>query len=60
MNVTAPKAGVLAKGFCESIRSVHFGQTLPALGSNDAQRIRQYWHLEKRLHWVKDVVLQED
>ncbi len=25
-----------------------------------AQRIRQHWHLEKRLHWVKDVVLKED
>ena len=25
-----------------------------------AQRIRQHWHLENRLHWVKDVVLKED
>jgi predicted transposase YbfD/YdcC len=25
-----------------------------------AQRIRQPWHIEKRLHWVKDVVLKED
>lgn len=25
-----------------------------------AQRIRQHWHIENRLHWVKDVVLQED
>ena len=25
-----------------------------------AQQIRQHWHIENRLHWVKDVVLQED
>lgn len=25
-----------------------------------AQRIRQHWHIENRLHWVKDVVLKED
>jgi len=25
-----------------------------------AQRIRQHWHIENRLHWPKDVVLQED
>jgi len=32
--------------------------TLDAAGF--AQRSRQHWHLEKRLHWVKDVVLQEE
>jgi len=48
MNVTAPRAGVLAEGICESIRIVHFGQTLPALGYNDArpplqiQRLRRH------------------
>lgn len=25
-----------------------------------AQRVQQHWHIENRLHWVKDVVLQED
>jgi predicted transposase YbfD/YdcC len=25
-----------------------------------AQRIRHHWHIENRLHWVKDVVLAED
>jgi predicted transposase YbfD/YdcC len=25
-----------------------------------AERIRQHWHVENRLHWVKDVVLKED
>jgi predicted transposase YbfD/YdcC len=25
-----------------------------------AQQIRQHWHIENRLHWVKDVVFQED
>jgi predicted transposase YbfD/YdcC len=32
--------------------------TLDAKGF--AQRIRQHWHIENRLHWPKDVVLQED
>jgi predicted transposase YbfD/YdcC len=30
------------------------------LDANVAQRIRQHWHIENRLHWVKDVVLKED
>lgn len=25
-----------------------------------AERIRAHWHIENRLHWVKDVVLKED
>lgn len=25
-----------------------------------AQQIRQHWHIENRLHWVKDVVMKED
>ncbi|MDZ4876772.1 MAG: ISAs1 family transposase ISPlr1 [Chroococcidiopsis cubana SAG 39.79] len=25
-----------------------------------SQHIRQHWHIENRLHWVKDVVLHED
>jgi predicted transposase YbfD/YdcC len=25
-----------------------------------AERIRQHWEIENRLHWVKDVVLKED
>jgi predicted transposase YbfD/YdcC len=25
-----------------------------------SQRIREHWHVENRLHWVKDVVLKED
>lgn len=25
-----------------------------------AQQIRNHWHIENRLHWVKDVVLKED
>jgi hypothetical protein len=25
-----------------------------------ARRIRQHWHIENRLHWCKDVALQED
>lgn len=32
--------------------------TLEASGF--AQQIRQHWQVENRLHWVKDVVLQED
>ena len=32
--------------------------TLDAAGF--AQQVRHHWHVENRLHWVKDVVLQED
>lgn len=32
--------------------------TLDAVGF--AQKIRAHWHIENRLHWVKDVVLKED
>ena len=32
--------------------------TLDAVGF--AERIRQHWHIENRLHWPKDVVLAED
>lgn len=32
--------------------------TLDAVGF--AQQIRAHWHIENRLHWVKDVVLKED
>lgn len=32
--------------------------TLDAAGF--AAHIRQHWHIENRLHWPKDVVLQED
>jgi predicted transposase YbfD/YdcC len=32
--------------------------TLDAAGF--AERIRAHWHVENRLHWPKDVVLQED
>lgn len=32
--------------------------TLDAVGF--AQQIRAHWHIENRLHWVKDMVLKED
>lgn len=32
--------------------------TLDAVGF--AAQIQQHWHIENRLHWTKDVVLQED
>lgn len=43
-----------------------FAETMFYLSSLDldaagfAQRIRQHWHIENRLHWPKDVVLAED
>jgi predicted transposase YbfD/YdcC len=37
---------------------VYFLQKRHAAGF--AQHIRQHWHMENRLHWVKDVVLKED
>jgi predicted transposase YbfD/YdcC len=34
--------------------------SLEGTASEFNQRIRQHWHIENRLHWVKDVVLHED
>ncbi|MGI0495340.1 ISAs1 family transposase [Alkalinema pantanalense CENA528] len=34
--------------------------SLPLEASGFAQFIRHHWHIENRLHWVKDVILKED
>ncbi len=34
--------------------------SVPADAAHFSQLIRDHWHIENRLHWVKDVVLQED
>ncbi len=33
---------------------------LPPNSSRLAKFIRQHWHIENRLHWVKDVIFDED
>lgn len=41
----------------------HTAFYISSLGEDAAQfarRIREHWHIENRLHWCKDVVLQED
>jgi len=43
--------------FCETMFDI---SSLTLNAAEFAQRIRQHWHIAKRLHWVKDVVLKED
>jgi predicted transposase YbfD/YdcC len=39
---------------------VFYVSSLTENATEFAQRIRAHWHVENRLHWVKDVVLKED
>lgn len=44
----------------ESDSATYYISSLPPTSSVIAQGIRQHWSIENRLHWVKDVVTQED
>jgi predicted transposase YbfD/YdcC len=39
---------------------VFYMSSLTENAAEFSQRIRAHWHVENRLHWVKDVVLKED
>jgi predicted transposase YbfD/YdcC len=39
---------------------VFYISSLSATAAEFSPRIRAHWHVENRLHWVKDVVLKED
>lgn len=41
-------------------QTVFYISSLELDAAGFAQRIRAHWHVENRLHWVKDTVLQED
>jgi predicted transposase YbfD/YdcC len=45
------------KPFSETIFYI---SSLQESATQFAHRIRHHWHIENRLHWVKDVVLKED
>jgi len=38
----------------------YYISSLPPNSSRLAKFIRQHWHIENRLHWVKDVIFDED
>ncbi len=42
------------------LQTNHYISSLVSKANTFANRIRQYWGLENRLHWVKDVVFGED
>ena len=42
------------------IETMFYISSLALDAAGFAQRMRQHWHIENRLHWVKDVVLKED
>lgn len=39
---------------------LYYITSLDAQADDLAHKIRQHWHIENRLHWVKDVVMKED
>jgi predicted transposase YbfD/YdcC len=45
------------KPFCETLFYI---TSLADDAKTLAQRVRQHWHIENRLHWPKDAVLKED
>ena len=44
----------------ESDSATYYISSLPPTSSQIPQGIRRHWSIENRLHWVKDVVTQED
>jgi predicted transposase YbfD/YdcC len=38
----------------------YYISSLPSTSTRIAKAIRQHWHIENRLHWVKDVIFNED
>lgn len=56
--IRVERSGTRAIGPFQEVVFYISALTLDAAGF--AQGIRQHWHVENRLHWVKDVVLRED
>ena len=42
------------------LQTNHYISSLVSTATNFANRIRQHWGIENRLHWVKDVIFGED
>ena len=38
----------------------YYISSLPPTSTRIAKVIRQHWHIENRLHWVKNVIFNED
>lgn len=54
------RSGIRANHDYESDSPTYYISSLPPTSSLIAQGIRRHWSIENRLHWVKDVVTQED
>ena len=54
------RSGIRGGRDYESDLATYYISSLPPTSSLIAQGIRQHWGIENRLHWVKDVVTQED
>lgn len=54
------RSGTRGKHDYESEFPTYYISSLPPTSSLIAQGIRRHWGIENRLHWVKDVVTQED
>ena len=54
------RSGVRSNHDYESDYPAYYISSLPPTSSLIPQGIRRHWSIENRLHWVKDVVTQED
>ena len=54
------RSGIRGNHDYESDSATYYISSLPPTSSLIAQGIRRHWTIENRLHWVKDVVTQED
>lgn len=54
------RSGIRGNHDYESDSATYYISSLPPTCSQIPQGIRRHWTIENRLHWIKDVVTQED
>ena len=54
------RSGIRGNHDYESDSATYYISSLPPTSSQISQGIRRHWTIENRLHWIKDVVTQED
>ncbi len=54
------RSGTRGNHHYESDSATYYISSLPPTSALMPQGIRRHWNIENRLHWVKDVITQED
>jgi predicted transposase YbfD/YdcC len=57
--IRVTRSGVRKNGIAYSTLSYYIS-SLPPTSTRITKVIRQHWHIENRLHWVKNVIFNED